>query len=674
MTILKYPVIPITLFFAIGILAGYHTALPFISIAIASSATFTLVITAYIIARKHLMQKPYFAVAAALFSLCAGMLAYNLHYAPNQDTHYTHLINDNYTLVIKGTVSERLKHNAYYEKYYFDISSVNKKYAGGRILVSVPKDSVKQFLHAGDVLIIVDNFKPINGSLNPYQFDYGEYMAKQNIFHQLTLKNNFIKAGQIKDFNFHVDNFRNTLINSFEQHNFSLDVMNVIKALLLGQRQDMDKEIKDNYTDAGVVHILAISGLHIAILFYIINFLLRPLSRFKQKGKVMQLIAVLCFLWMFAVISGLSASVVRSVVMFSFVSIGLYFNRNTNIFNSIAISMLVLLLAKPNFLFDVGFQLSYAAVFSIVLLQPLYKRVRISKYKAVNYFADVVVISLVAQLGVLPLSLYYFNQFPLLFPIANLVVIPLSTCVLAVGITVLALNFIHPMLAFWPGKLLEILIKAMNGFIQWIASFDSLVVKDISFTLLLNILLYAVITFMVMLLYKKNFNRMAALLVAVIVFQIAYIATDYTAIQTQELVVFNNRNSTLIAIKDSNAITIVSNDSTAINNTAIAAYNKGNFNRAVYNKPLENMLWFKNKKIMVLDSLAVYKSTMQPDILLLTQSAKVNLQRLISELKPKLVIADATNYKTYTELWKATCEKEKIPFHATAEKGFYILK
>jgi competence protein ComEC len=674
MKALKYPVIAITFYFALGILAGYYLAFSYEALYIFSGCAFAFLITAYFVAKKQLLQKPYFGIATWLFSFAVGMLVQMLHYPPGQKLHYTNLLNDSETPVLKAVVSERLKPNAFSEKYYFEVIGANGKAATGKLLVTVPKDSLNKLLHSGDAFIIADELQPIAGAMNPHQFDYAAYMEKQGVFHKVRLKDNFVKAGHIDNFDPYIGNLRETLIHSFDIHNYSAETRNVINALLLGQRQDMDQETSDNYANAGVLHILAISGLHFSMLFYILTMLLKPLNRFRRKGELLQLVIIISLLWGFAFITGLSASVVRSVVMFSFIMVGQYFNRNANIYNSIALSMLVLLLAKPMFLFDVGFQLSYIAVFSIVWLQPIYKKAHVSKYIVINYAIDTVVISLAAQLGVLPLSLYYFNQFPLLFLFANLVVIPLSNVILVLGLIVLLLNFIAPPVAIFVGHLLEWLIVAMNSFIAWIASFDRLVLKDTPFTLLLNISLYAVIILMVLWLYKKTYRRTAALLVSVLVFQGIYTATVWDSKGHDELVVFNNWENTLLAVKQADRITILSEDSLALKSPVVKSYRKGSFAKEVKLKPLTNVLWHKGSKVLIVDSTGSYSSEMKPDVLLLTHSAKVNFERTLQQLKPKQVIADATNYKTYVARWAATCQKHKIPFHATAEKGSYGIK
>ncbi|MFP9099979.1 ComEC/Rec2 family competence protein [Flavobacterium sp. RHBU_24] len=678
MKVLKYPIIPFTIFMAAGIFTGFHLLwlhyiIPYLLIV---SAIF-LALT-YYYARKALVQKPNFAAGVAIFAFVCGIAAQCMHYAPNDSRHYANFLNSRNDLselpTIRGVITERIKPNDFSEKYYLEITSINLSTCTGTLLVTMPKNSLAKTLHAGDVLYITALPKPITPALNPNQFDYAGYMARQNIFGQIKLKNNYIIAGQQKGFNYHINRLRETLTGSFSIHHYPLPVQNLINALMFGQRQDMEKEMNSDYINAGVIHVLAISGLHFTLLFAIFNGLLAPLKRFRKFGTTGHFISILLLMWLFALITGLSASVVRAVVMFSFLMTGGILARRVTTLNSLAISALVLLLAKPSFLFDAGFQLSYIAVLGIVLLQPFYKKWKRSKYTLIAKTQDLIAVSLAAQLFVLPISLYYFNQFPLLFLVANIVVIPLSDVVLILGLVTLALNFTIPVASIWIGKLLEYCILFMNSFVKWVASFDSLVLKNIPFTLLMNLCLYGVIGFGVWYLYKKSYRLAVAALVSVLVFQLAYMVTAYNLKQKSELVVFNNYGHTLIAQKTGDSITVSSTDSLALQNYSVLAYAKGNFNYGMRLMPLQNYIYGKGKKIYILDKSGMYDANVKPDILLLSQSPKVNLERALADLKPKIVIADATNYKTYSTRWRETCARQKIPFHATAENGSYILE
>ena len=669
---MKFPIIPIALFFVLGIVSHFYWKPPLVWIVVTTSLAFLIFGFLYWASKKHFIQKNHFGIGTYFVSFSIGILTHALHFEPGFEQHYSHFLTENNML--QGTIAERLKPNAFSEKYYFKISKIDEKAVFGKILLMVPKKVLPKQFHAGEKITIVTALQPITKSSNPYQFDYAAYLERQQIYHQLYLKSgNYIPNGTVHNFDYYVERYRNILLNSFSIHHFSPETDNIIRALLLGQRQDMDIETSENYTNAGVIHILAISGLHIAILYAMLLFLLKPLQRFRN-GKLLQFVCILGFLWGFAILSGLSASVVRSVVMFSFVSFGLYLNKSGNIYNILTVSMLVMLLFQPDFIFDVGFQLSYIAVFAIVWLQPFYKSVKPSRYKIVNYFVDVLVISFVAQLGVLPLSLYYFNQLPLLFFLANLVVIPLSSFILILGIIVLVFNFIAPALAIVLGKLLSVSIEIMNEYIAWIASFKEFVIKDIPFSFTLLLASYLTLIGCILWLYEKQFSRLVFFLLTAIALQLSLLSTFSETKKENEFVIFNNKKSTLITEKNNQTILVYTNDSLPQQNKNLIAYNRGKFNRQIEIRPLQNVLVYNDKKILIVNSIGVFTTKQKPDIVLLTQSPKINLIRLINNVHPKAVIADATNYKSYVKRWKATCEKEKIPFHATAEKGFYTIE
>lgn len=654
---------------ATGIFAGYYLNLPPFVTGIFLCLAALLFTLTYQKSKKQFIQKPYFAVCVFLLAFALGLFTVTIHKDTNHNKHYSHYLNEN--PVIEGVISQRLKPNDFSERYFLEVSQVNKNYTNGKILVSIPK--TKQ-LQEGDKIIIAEKPKAIKKPLNPYQFDYAEYMAKQNVFHEVRLNKNYIIAGREKTINYHIQNFRNILIKSFDTSHYDKTTLNFINALLLGQRQDLDPALTETYASAGVIHILAISGLHIAILFFVINTMLAPLRYLNKKGRLYSLLLLLIFLWLFAVISGLSPSVIRAVIMFSFISIGQYINRSSNPVNSIAISMLLILICSPNQLFDVGFQLSYTAVIAIVTFQPLYKNFKPSKYRLINYFFGIALISAIAQISLLPLCLYYFKQFPGLFIIANIIVVPLTGIILVVGLFTLILNFISSEAAYIFGNFLSWLIHIMNNYTAWIASFDYFNLKNITFPITLSLLLLLVLFSVGSWFYKQSYKRTIVVLVSFFIYQSGYFIIKTVSNNKNELIVFNNYKEPLIAIKDDEKLNVISNNTEALTLQAITDYKTANFNPKDTLTPISNLLWFKGQKILLIDKSGLYPESIKPDIIVLTQSPKINLDKLLLHLMPKQVIADGTNYNNSINLWKATCLKRNIPFHAVAEKGYYIIE
>jgi competence protein ComEC len=620
--------------------------------------------------QRKLIPSIGFGMATYFLSVFLGMLTFYVHFDRNYNNHYS---NQNLlvTNTINGIIQSDVKPNARYAKYFLNMQSMNQKGASGRLLLYVAK-TAKVALPVGTEIVIQGSLYPIPKAYNPYQFDYANYLEKQNIWHQVYLQKNDIQVVRLHpNSGYYLERLRNSLRQSFDLHAFDAKTKALIDALLLGQRVALDKETLTDYTNAGVIHVLAISGLHISVLYFFLIFILRPLRSFRF-GKILELLLVLMVLWLFALLTGLPASVTRAVTLFSFMSLGTYFNRSKSLYNAMAVSALLILVFSPNTLFDIGFQLSYAAVLSIVLFQPFFKLVSVTQNKIVRYFMDMIGVSLAAQIGVLPLCLYYFNQFPALFLLANIVIIPLSSFVLLYGIILLGLNFIVPSVALYLGKPLAFSIQYMNAYIHWIAQFKWGVISNISFSGVMVAMLYFLIFSLIYGLYSKKSKAIIYIVISIFLFQWSYLVVKWNENESSECIIFNEKH-TLIAIKSKNTV-IAYTDVPEVHQGTLQHYLRGTFSDTLQVFPLQNVLSFHQKRILVIDRVGIYKTKLKPSVVILTQNPKINLDRLINVAQPSIIIADKSNYKKNIRAWKATCHKAKIPFHAIAEKGFYRLK
>ncbi len=670
MKVVKFPLITITISFAIGIIAAYYLQWSFTTLLFSFLIILGVFGFQFWKSNKVLLQNVAFGITTYLLAFYLGMITFYVHSDVNSKNHYSKKTFEE-TNSIRAIVTSTLKPNDKYNKYFVSLSYFNDSIASGKLLLYVPKSNLKK-LHSGDEIWLNTSIYPIPRAFNPYQFDYSKYLEKQNVFHQIYTQENQMKIIQRhKTLDFYIENLRNNLSQSFEIHHFDFKTKAIIDALILGQRLELDKETIADYSNAGVIHILAISGLHISIIYFFIVFLLKPLKKVKFGAEI-QLLTVLGILWLFALLTGLPASVTRAVTLFSFISIGNYFNQPKAIYNALAISAFLILLVNPNAIFDIGFQLSYAAVLSIVLFQPFYKKFYFSENKIATYFTDTILVSLAAQIGVLPLSLYYFNQLPLLFLLANLVIIPLSSLVLIAGIVILPLNYMMPSVAIFLGKIVKFSIQFMNNYIHWIAQFKSGIITNISFSGWLTFSMYFVIVAFIFWMYRTKSKNVKYVLASILLFQLSYISVKWNENQGSELIVFNEK-STLIGIKIENSV-IAFTDNPEKHNATLNHYKRGTFTDSLRIFPMQNAISFQNKRILVVDSLGIYKTSIHPEIVVLTQNPKINLARLIKEMQPKEIVADKSNYKSNISTWNTTCKKEKIPFHAIAEKGFYRLK
>ncbi|NHM05828.1 ComEC family competence protein [Flavobacterium sp. CYK-4] len=675
MNAMQFPLTRVTIGFTFGILfANYTTFLA--TIVGFGCITFASIFFAFAFyrARKQFFQDHLFGIAVYLMSFCIGAATLMLHSATYQKSHYSKLISDSNTEhVAQIVLRERLKPTAYCERYIALVNDIDGTVSHGKLLVNCYKNGLKRPFKIGAELQIRGEILRPTAPLNPDQFDYGRYLKQKSILGQTYISSQNIKINPkyYRDIFYYADRLRCMILDNLQKHHFRKTELHVLAALILGQQQDIDPEVVQDYQFAGAVHILSVSGLHVGFVLLFMQFLLKWLPNSK-RNSYFKLSFTLIALWSFAILAGLSPSVVRSATMFSFLTIGLQLNRQTNVLHTLMVSLLLILLFEPSFLFDVGFQLSYLALFFILWLQPLLSQIWHPENKIVNYFWQILTVSFAAQIGTLPLSLYYFHQFPGLFFITNMAVIPLLSIIMGLGVLLMAiaaLGWVPNLLV----RLVENLIWILNKIISSIASAEQLVWKDIPFNTLMTISSYLLIIAIALVVKKFSFKTMAMVLVAILFFQGSYFSSRWHSQAHDQWIVFNLRKKTLIIEKNANQVTAYT-DADFTNNHPLNSYLTNQFCQLKAKKTIQKLMLFGQKKILIVDRLGQYPQKTSPDVMLFRDSPPVNLERVLKTCRPKILIADASNYKSYIALWKATCLKEKIPFHATDEKGFYRLE
>ncbi|GFZ80934.1 competence protein ComEC [Aquaticitalea lipolytica] len=661
----------------IGILIATFFTLPFYLILFLSIVLLAFLLVTLILAKKQIHKTIWFGLLAYFTTVCIGVLIVQLHNQKQFNSHYTHSFSskNNSTHQITFKVKNILKPTLYHDKYIVDILKIDNQTVTGKLLFNIDKDSLENKINVDDVLFVSTSLKEINRPLNPYQFNYSAYLKKQYVYYQISTdyQSVFKISSDPNTISRLANKIHTKISNSLEAYHFKPDELAIINALLLGQRHDISSEVYDNYASAGAIHILAVSGLHVGIIFLILNFCLKPIERLKN-GKYIKITIVVLLLWCFAVIAGLRPSVTRAVTMFTVIAIAMNLKRPSNIYNTLAISMFFLLLFKPLLLFDVGFQMSYIAVLAIVSIQPLIIKVWTPKYKLVNYFWNIFTVTIAAQIGVLPISLYYFHQFPGLFFVSNLVILPFLGLILGLGFIVIILASLK-ILPQFVADIYGGLISLMNHFIEWVSQQESFLFKDISFGIGFVIATYLIIISVTKYFKKPNYLRLSFVLISVIVLQSVFIFNKLDT-KNNELVIFHKSRHTIIGLKENNNLTIAHtiDSSSVFNENSLQSYSVGNYIKKINQTDLKSVYTFANKKLLVIDSLGVYNvKSFHVDYILLRNSPKVNLKRLTDSLKPELIIADGSNYKSYTKQWEETCKKLKIPFYKTSEKGAFII-
>ena len=672
MKLLAFIPIRLTLLLILGIVLGdFFDFSPF-PLLVCTLSLFGLLTLYFVFSHKR--TDFLFGLIAGLTTVALGTFCYAQAQPIHQDHHFSH-INTNKTNLWNVKIMEVLKPNRYSDRYIAAVQRLNSETVSGKLLLSVPVDTTtSSHLNVDDEIQFFGEAKNITSPLNPHQFDYKAYMSGLGIYQQLRLDSGHWtqKRNPYKTVFGIAATARNHILTQLRKADFGKDELSIIQALLLGQRDDISEETYSNYQKAGAVHILAVSGLHIGILLMLLQFVLSPL-KYLPKGKTIILVFSVLLLWGFAFLAGFSASIIRATTMFTFVAYALYLNRPSNTFNILALSILfILLFINPNLLFQVGFQMSYAAVFAILWVYPLLKKLWYPKNKVFRYLWQLLSVSIAAQIGVLPISLFYFHQFPGLFFISNLVIVPALGILLGLGILIIILSLIN----WLPEQLVRVydtLISWMNNIVAWVAQQERFVFTDISFDAGQLVLSFAVITSLIWSLSNRSFKSISLFLMSVICFQSWTIFQEYKSDRKREVWVMHQTKNSVLFHRNGKNLSVSTadrlNSSNVIDNFSIGE----RINNVQFDS-LRNGYTVADSPFVRIDSTGIYSTGNNRSIILLTQSPKINLERLIATMEPMEIIADGSNYSSYVKRWQMTCLKHKIPFHFTGEKGAYVFQ
>jgi competence protein ComEC len=415
-----------------------------------------------------------------------------------------------------------------------------------KVLVYFEKDTAASNLKPGEKILFDTSPQALKNNGNPFEFDYKRYMERRKIYRQVYLSSEkWIKTDlpESKSVLVKAELVRKELLEIYEKQKLGENEFEILSALTLGYKRDLDPEIQQVFSASGAMHVLAVSGLHVGIIYGFFAFLLGFLNR-KKVGRLIFAIMSISALWGFAFITGLSPSVMRASTMFSFVIFGKCINRQTNIYNTLAASAFILLIINPNNLFEVGFQLSYAAVFGIVFLQPKLADLFHVKNKILNYFWALLTVSVAAQIATFPFSVYYFNQFPTYFWISNLFVIPAAVVLIPLAIGMLVFSGI-PVISILFSKTVNFIISILYSLLKEIEEFPisvlNISINEIEF--ILTIFLF----FLIFIFIKTHKIRLVTIILTVLFLLIG--TSTFLKIKTQnqkEIIVYNNTQNRMV--------------------------------------------------------------------------------------------------------------------------------
>lgn len=411
--------------------------------------------------------------------------------------------------------------------------------AGSTVRLYLNNDNLSRNLIRGDEILAYGLLKMPEGPRNPYGFDVRKYYRQKGILATLWIDSRHWKlVGHCKNNESRILKLRSFLLGVFDDLQLKARDKSLLQALVLGEKSELDSDQKIDFKSAGAMHVLAVSGLHVSLVFVVVSFILTRIFG-RGKLKIMTYVGVLVVLWLYAAVTGLSASVVRASTMFSLVSIGQMINRKSLTFNTLSLAALLLLFFRPDSLYDLGFQLSFSAVLGILIIQPVLKERWLPRKKILVWFWDLMTVSTAAQLGTFPLSLYYFHQFPNYFLFTNLLVIPLTTLVVYGAILSLLFSFI-PFLLHWMGEVMGFILGLFNWVVRFFGNLPGAVTQiyiDPIQAVLVVFIIYSGLVWW-------KFRRFIFLIIsvsAIVVFMLISVVRQYNDLKTSTLIVCSDK-------------------------------------------------------------------------------------------------------------------------------------
>ncbi|NND14759.1 MAG: DUF4131 domain-containing protein [Eudoraea sp.] len=668
--LLKFIPIRLTAALILGILLGKHIDFP------VGILLFVLVLglgfLGFTYNQKKRSSNYTFEVTSLILVFALGVLTISLHKPQYQRQHYAMLQEElPETYAVKITAS--LRPGNFHNRYLAKLIPVSSTAMRGKLLLQCP-DSIQ--LTIDDELVIWKPWRPISPPQNPGQFNYARYMEDQGVYARIVLKpSDYMKLPSSgKTMNGAIGIVRNNLSKKLQELPLEEHTIDIMQAMLLGQRTNMDSTLYTGYKDAGAVHLLAISGLHIGILVLLLQVLFAPL-RHLPGGQIWQFGSIVLFLWGYAALAGFTPSVVRAVTMFSFITYALIIKRSGNAYNIIALSLFfILLVLDPNYLFQAGFQMSYAAVFAIIWLYPKLTSLWRPEQKVTRYFWQLLSVSICAQIGVLPISLYYFHQFPGLFFISNILIVPMLGVVLGMGFLLLVLSLFE-MVPDFLTHVYDQLIIWMNAIVQWIAQQESLIFRDIPFDGVQLFLAYTILLLFIAWYEVRKSKFIWMLGGALLIFQGWVFGQKLGQKNSNALILYHQIAQTLLVEEYADqALAFMRNEEDLFSASLLQ-------NSVIYNRienigiqPLKHSYYWKGSHILLVDKSAVFPKSFDPvNYLVLTDNPKINLDRVLANNPSSQIIADGSNYTYLIDAWRASCLQANRPFHYTGEKGaFYF--
>ncbi len=512
-----------------------------------------------LVKKAQTISKVLFGISVQVFLFISGWwLCYYTNEQQNPG-NYTHFLSeeiDGYA----GYVSEIPVEKTKSVKAEITLQQIKQKdkwqNTCGKIIVYFEKTDKTKTLETGSNLVFKGTLQEIQGALNPHEFNYKSYLSLRNVYHSVYLKEESWKVynTETKFSLFSLSQkIRKQLLDTYRTSGLENTEFAMVAALVLGYDDEIDRPTFNAYSHTGTLHVLSVSGLHVGLIYLLLGYMLSFLNK-NKKTTWIKVFLIVTVLWFFVLLSGFSAPAVRAAFMFSLILLGKTLFEQVETANIVLVAAFFSLCINPFWLADVGFQLSYVAVLGIIYLYPFFYNMFVFSWTFIDKLWALCAVSIAAQLATLPLTLYYFHQFPALFLITNLIVIPISTLVMYGGILLLVfskITFVAHVLVWFTA----ILIKTMNACALFFDGVPFCVIDGIHLSLINVILLYVLIILVFISIEQKSYKILMSSFALSVVIVLLSIGFDLQTKKNNELVIYQSDKTNVLAVFSGNKYT-----------------------------------------------------------------------------------------------------------------------
>lgn len=585
---------------------------------------------------------------------------------------------DSYLLNIKS-LSQKRKASIRYEAEIVSVHSDSDwQEKTVQLLVSFP-DSADFLPKAGD-RILVKGHSPKRPAvpLNPDEFDYRKYLERKGVAWTVFLPENsyaIIAASERNERPNWARSVSQKADSVFKTQLKTPSSYGLLKAMVLGRRDDLGADLLNSYVSAGAVHVLAVSGLHVGVFFLLVSWILKGLRK-KKWGKGLYLLLIIALLSSYAIITGLSPSVVRASLMCVTFALSQTFTRQHHGVNTLAISAFIILLFDPLALFSVGFQLSYAAVLGIILFYPLFKNYYETDIPLFRWLWQITLVSLSAQVFTFPLSIYYFHQFPTYFWLVNPFVIGLTTVLIYSAIALLIFSVAHfqpltDLLAYWTDGVAQ----TMNAFVEIPQKLPNYLLENLNFDAVEVIVLSASMLLLYKLLKEKEMTWLKAVAGCSLIFFSYATVRSFNSFAAPKVYVHSVARHTVLSATQGQTAYVVADPDFKYDSLAFGFHLKNYFNvqgiRQIEYLDLpdrsENdptIIRWRNQALGI-DS-QIFSESANFSLIRAKQYPKV--EKLVTSPNTTFILSQELGFKT-KEQWKALLSEAHNPVIDLAESG-----